>query len=56
MAEQRTKNDDVHANLAANVKKYRKQAKLNQETLSELCGLHPSYVGRLEREGGNPDE
>jgi transcriptional regulator with XRE-family HTH domain len=55
MAEQRTRNEDIHAILAANVKKYRKQAELSQERLSELCGFHRSYVGRLEREPGNPE-
>jgi len=55
MAVQRTKNDDIHAILAANVKKYRQQAGLSQEKLSELCGLHYSYVGRLERNTGNPE-
>lgn len=55
MAVQRTKNDDLHATLAANVKKYRQQAGLSQEKLSNLCGLHYSYVGRLERSTGNPE-
>ncbi|HKU14891.1 MAG TPA: helix-turn-helix transcriptional regulator [Steroidobacteraceae bacterium] len=41
--------------LARNVKKYRKRTKLSQETLSRRCGLHHSYVGRLERSGGNPE-
>jgi transcriptional regulator with XRE-family HTH domain len=55
MGVRRTKNDEIHAILAANVKKYRKQAGLSQERLSELCGLHYSYVGRLERNAGNPE-
>ncbi len=28
---------------------YRKQKGLSQEKLAELCGLHPSYVGQIER-------
>ena len=52
---QRTRHDDIHAILAANVKKYRKRAQLSQERLSELCGLHHSYVGRLERDASNPE-
>jgi transcriptional regulator with XRE-family HTH domain len=47
-------NDDVQAIFAANVEKYRKRAKLSQEKLSKNCGLHISYVGRLERTPGNP--
>jgi transcriptional regulator with XRE-family HTH domain len=55
MAEQRTPNDDIHEILAENVQKFRKQIGLSQEKLSKLCGLHHSYVGRLERDGGNPE-
>lgn len=53
MADRRTKND-LHRILARNVKKYRGVAELSQERLSRLCGLHYSYVGRLERSIGNP--
>jgi len=55
MAEQRTTSDEIRAIVAANVKKYREQAELSQEKLSRLCGLHISYVGRLERTPGNPE-
>lgn len=53
MADKRTKND-IQRILAENVKKYRSLAGLSQEKLSRLCGLHYSYVGRLERSSGNP--
>lgn len=53
MAEEPT-NDDVQAIFAANIEKYRKRAELSQEKLSLACGLHISYVGRLERTPGNP--
>ena len=56
MAQQRTrKTDDIRWIVVANVKKYRKRAKLSQETLSKQCGFHKSYVGRLERTPGNPE-
>lgn len=48
-------NNDVHRILARNVKKYRARLGLSQEKLSKLCGLHHSYVGRLERRYGNPE-
>ena len=48
-------NDDIQAILARNVEKFRKQVGLSQEKLSTLCELHHSYVGRLERNGGNPE-
>lgn len=53
MAEKRTHND-IRWILARNVKKYRQQVGISQEKLSRLCGFHHSYVGRLERTGGNP--
>ena len=31
------------------VRSYRKQRKLSQESLAELCDLHPVYIGQLER-------
>ena len=31
------------------VRLYRKQKKLSQEKLAELCELHPVYIGQLER-------
>ncbi len=31
------------------VKYYRKKQKLSQEKLSELCELHPTYIGQIER-------
>jgi len=54
MAEELDK-DDIRWIVAANVKKYRDQLELSQEKLSKLCGLHISYVGRLERTPGNPE-
>lgn len=31
------------------VRMYRKQKKLSQEKLAELCDLHPVYIGQIER-------
>lgn len=31
------------------VRRYRKQKKMSQERLAELCDLHPVYIGQLER-------
>lgn len=31
------------------VKYYRKKRGLSQEKLSELCELHPTYIGQIER-------
>lgn len=31
------------------VRRYRKQKKMSQEKLAELCDLHPVYIGQLER-------
>ena len=35
--------------FGTNLKKYRLQAGLSQEALAELCGLHRTYVGAVER-------
>lgn len=31
------------------VRYYRREKKLSQEQLAEICGLHPTYIGQLER-------
>ena len=36
-------------NLGARIRFYRKQKGISQEKLAELCKLHPSYVGQIER-------
>lgn len=35
--------------LAANIKRYRAAKRLSQEQLAEVCGLHRTYVGSVER-------
>lgn len=39
--------------LAANIRQLRKQLGLSQEELADLCGLHRTYVGSIEREERN---
>lgn len=39
--------------LAENVKAFRKRKKLSQEGLAELCGLHRTYIGSIERQERN---
>lgn len=31
------------------IRNYRIQQKLSQEELAEKCGLHPTYIGQIER-------
>lgn len=40
--------DNLHEIVSANVKRLRLKAGLTQQELSRRCGLHHSYVGRLE--------
>ncbi|HHC6501549.1 TPA: helix-turn-helix transcriptional regulator [Vibrio parahaemolyticus] len=35
--------------FAHNLKKYRKQQGISQEELADLCGLHRTYIGSVER-------
>jgi len=39
--------------LAENVRNYRKQKNLSQEQLAEICDLHRTYIGSVEREERN---
>ena len=39
--------------LAQNVRAYRRAKKLSQEDLADLCGLHRTYVGSIERSERN---
>lgn len=40
---------DIKAIFGQRVRYYRKNKKLSQEQLAELCNLHPTYIGQLER-------
>lgn len=35
--------------LGLRIRSYRKKKGLSQEELAELCSLHPTYIGQLER-------
>jgi transcriptional regulator with XRE-family HTH domain len=40
---------DILKIIGKNTKYYRQMARLSQERLAELCGLHRTYVGAVER-------
>lgn len=42
-------NRKIQMELGMRIRYYRKQRKLSQEKLAELCSLHPTYIGQLER-------
>jgi len=35
--------------IGQRIRNYRLQQKLSQEELAEKCGLHPTYIGQVER-------
>ena len=39
--------------LASRIRAYRKSERLSQEKFAEMCGLHRTYVGSVEREERN---
>lgn len=41
--------NDLNTRLGHNLRKIRMVAGLSQETLADLCGLHRTYVGAIER-------
>lgn len=43
----------LRATLAKNIRFFRKQNSLSQEALADLCNLHRTYIGSVEREERN---
>lgn len=40
---------DITKELGLRIRYYRKEKQLTQEMLAEICNLHPTYIGQLER-------
>lgn len=40
---------EITRELGLRIRCYRKEKHITQETLAEICGLHPTYIGQLER-------
>lgn len=40
---------DISRIIGERIKKQRNRLSLTQEELAERCGLHPTYIGQLER-------
>ena len=51
MTEQRLRrpSDKLIKALALNIRAYRRNKHLSQEELADLCGLHRTYIGSVER-------
>lgn len=49
----RIPSSSIRATLAQNVRSYRKDHDLSQEELADLCELHRTYIGSVEREERN---
>lgn len=40
---------DITKEVGLRIRCYRKQNRITQEKLAEICELHPTYIGQLER-------
>ena len=40
---------DITQELGLRIRYFRKEKQITQEKLAEICGLHPTYIGQLER-------
>ena len=40
---------NLSVEIGQRIRSYRLQKGLNQEELAEKCGLHPTYIGQVER-------
>jgi transcriptional regulator with XRE-family HTH domain len=49
----RKSSDSLRATLAENIKTFRREKGFSQEELAELCGLHRTYIGSVERHERN---
>jgi len=49
LAKLRTPSQSLIGTLAANIRRLRHERNLSQEELADICGLHRTYVGSVER-------
>lgn len=49
----RKSSESLRTVLAENIKTFRREKGVSQEELAELCGLHRTYIGSVERHGRN---
>lgn len=49
----RNPSDSLRTTLAENIKAFRIEKGLSQEEFAELCGLHRTYIGSIERQERN---
>lgn len=40
---------EISVELGMRIRYYRKEQHITQEKLAEICNLHPTYIGQLER-------
>lgn len=49
----KNKREDLRVVLADNIKSFRKEHGFSQEVLADVCGLHRTYIGSVERRERN---
>ena len=40
---------NISLELGIRIRYYRKEKHMTQEKLAEICNLHPTYIGQIER-------
>ena len=49
LGELRKPGSEIRSTLASNIRDYRNRNNISQEKFAQICGLHRTYIGSVER-------